>query len=201
MESEVVPTGVDTSFFTPDVSRRANERLRVLFVGALRPFKRPDMVAEAAARFPGMDFAIVGHGPMRAELEKRAIALPNMRLVGNLSRTDLREQYRRSDIFLFPSRWEGSPKVIMEAAACGLPVIACKDYEPETVIDGETGFLIGTEQEAHARLTELAASSDLRCRMGKAGRTHIAKFDWDKIARRWEEIFSESAAAGQRISN
>jgi glycosyltransferase involved in cell wall biosynthesis len=195
LASEVVPTGVDTKFFTPVWDRPANSRVRVLFVGSLRPFKGPQLLLRAAPRFPDADFLIVGDGMMAAELEQRVRqeGLTNVRFARGLDVSALREQYRAADIFLFPSPWEGSPKVISEAAACGLPVIARKDYQPETVIDGQTGFLGGGEDELLGRLGQLIANPDLRQRMGRAGRTHIEKFDWDLITRRWEEIFSRLA--------
>ncbi|HZQ25962.1 MAG TPA: glycosyltransferase family 4 protein [Terriglobales bacterium] len=196
--SEVVPTGVDTQFFSPDANKAPNQRLRVLFVGALRPFKGPDLILEAAARCPGMEFVMVGDGPMREALQTRSVQLCNVRLLGTLNRNELRDEYRRADVFLFPSRWEGSPKVIMEAAACGLPVIARRDYEPETVIDGETGFLVGEDEELYTSVMLLAQSAALRARMGRAGRAHVAKFDWDNIARQWEQIFLESVANTKR---
>ena len=52
LPSEVVPTGVDTSFFTPAWDRLANSRPQILFVGSLRPFKQPQLLLDAAARFP-----------------------------------------------------------------------------------------------------------------------------------------------------
>src|SRR2546425_3504845 len=56
LPSDVVPTGVDTNFFTPAWDRPANPRTRVLFVGSLRPFKQPQLLLDAAARFPQADF-------------------------------------------------------------------------------------------------------------------------------------------------
>lgn len=191
LSSEVVPTGVDTKFFTPVWDRPASSRVRVLFVGSLRPFKGPQVVVRAAAQFPVADFVIVGDGVMRPELESRVRAdgLTNVTLTGSLSRSALRDQYRQADIFFFPSRWEGSPKVILEAAACGLPVIARKDYQPETVVDAHTGYLGGSDDEVLSRLSELIVSPELRRGMGRASRAHSEQFDWDIITRRWEEIF------------
>jgi glycosyltransferase involved in cell wall biosynthesis len=126
LPSEVVPTGVDTKFFTADWSRPANIRPRVLFVGSLRPFKQPQTLLEAAVRFPEADFVIAGDGSMAAELRARIErqTLSNVYLVGPLSAEAVKQQYQQTDIFLFPSQWEGSPKVLLEAAASGLPVIA-----------------------------------------------------------------------------
>jgi glycosyltransferase involved in cell wall biosynthesis len=191
LHSEVVPTGVDTKFFTPAWDRPPNSRVRVLFVGSLRPFKGPQLLLRAAPRFPNAEFVIVGDGLMAAELEERVqrVKLTNVRFARDLDVSALREQYRAADIFLFPSHWEGSPKVILEAAACGLPVIARADYQPETVLDGRTGYLGRGDDELLAHLERLIASPDLRRSMGRAARAHIEKFDWDPITRRWEEIF------------
>jgi len=191
LHSEVVPTGVDTRFFAPAWERPANSRLRVLFVGSLRPFKGPQVLLEAALRFPSADFIILGDGIMADELAWRVQAeqLANVRLAGVLDREALRLEYQSSDVFFFPSRWEGSPKVILEAAASGLPVIVRNNYQPETVIDGQTGYIVSTEEELFIRLEELLGSQDLRRALGRAGRQHAARFDWDLIARRWENIF------------
>ncbi len=193
LQSEVVPTGVDTEFFAPDPNKAGNVRPRVIFVGSLRPFKGPQSVLDAAEKFPHLDFVLVGDGASAADLREQAKRLANVQMRGALSREEVREEYRRADICLFPSRWEGSPKVIMEAAACGLPVIARSDYRPETVIDGETGHLAEDEDEVFARLAELAAATDVRRKMGLAGRAHMKKFDWNPIVRQWEGIFLQVA--------
>jgi glycosyltransferase involved in cell wall biosynthesis len=191
LPSEVVPTGVDTKFFTPAWHRSTNPRVRVLFVGSLRPFKGPQLLLQAAPRFPHAEFVIVGDGLMAGELEERVRRekLANVRFARGLDVSALREQYRAADIFLFPSHWEGSPKVISEAAACGLPVIARADYKPETVLDGQTGYLGRSPDELLAHLERLIASPELRTTMGRAARIHIEKFDWDPVTRQWEEIF------------
>ena len=193
LSSEVIPTGVDTKLFTPEWDRPANPRVRVLFVGSLRPFKGPQLLVRAAAQFPGADFVIVGRGIMAADLEAEVHkkGLRNVEFGRGLEVSELREQYRRADIFLLPSRWEGSPKVILEAAACGLPVIARSDYQPESVIDGQTGYLGGSDDELLERLGRLLlASPEVRRDMGRASRALSERFDWDPITRRWEEVFS-----------
>ena len=196
LPSEIVPTGVDTKFFSPAWDRAVNPRVRVLFVGSLRPFKGPQLLIRAAAQFPTADFVVVGEGIMAPELNEivRRERLTNVQLTGALGASALRQQYREADIFLFPSSWEGSPKVISEAAACGLPVIARRDYRPETVVDGRTGYLGDSDDELLEKLDKLIASPELCREMGRASRAHIERFDWDPITRRWEEIFVELAS-------
>jgi glycosyltransferase involved in cell wall biosynthesis len=200
LPSEVVPTGVDTEFFTPDWDRPANSRPRVLFVGALRAFKGPQVVLDAAQRYPQADFVLVGDGVMAQQLRERAKGLANVVMRGTLPRSAIREEYRAADIFLFPSRWEGSPRVLLEAAASGLPAIARKDYQPESVVDGKTGFLAATDEELMARLSQLLASSDLRRTFGEAARYHVSRFSWDVVTREWETIFTRLAQAQRKDS-
>lgn len=202
LPSLVVPTGVDTKFFTPALDKAPNSRPRVLFVGSLRPFKQPQLLFDAAARFPQAEFVIVGDGLMAEQLQRRVQneKRTNLLLLGGMDEENLRREYQRADVFLFPSTWEGSPKVILEAAASGLPVLARINYEPETVVDGQTGFLVGSDEELFSRLEQLLDHSDLRRDLGRAGRKHSEQFDWDIITRRWEEIFlrlSSQEASGR----
>lgn len=202
LRSEVIPTGVDTNFFTPDWHRPANQRPRILFVGSLRPFKGPQLLVRAASRFSDADFVIAGDGLMTSELKSQIERehLTNCELVGRLNHSDLLQQYRNADVFLFPSRWEGSPKVILEAAACGLPVIARGDYGPETVVDGQTGYLGKSDDELLERLRYLLEISDLRRNMGQASRALSERFDWSKIVPLWEEAFAREATFQGRCS-
>ena len=191
LASELMPTGVDTKFFSPTWDRAANDRPRVLFVGSLRPFKQPNLLLEAAARFSQADFLLAGDGVMARELNERIHRenLDNVRLLGVLGAGELLREYQQADVFLFPSIWEGSPKVILEAAACGLPVIARQNYKPETVLDGKSGYLVGSDEELFVRLEELLSSPERRRAYGEVGRKHILQYDWDLITPRWEEIF------------
>jgi glycosyltransferase involved in cell wall biosynthesis len=197
LNSDVIPTGADTQFFSPQWERTRNSRMQVLFVGSLLLRKHPELTLEAALRFPEADFRIVGEGPLRAKLESFILrhGLSNVVLVGAVTGKSLLEEYRHADIFFFPSCFEGSPKVIVEAAACGLPVI-CKDsYRPETVQHGITGYQATSDEELFVFLRALLTNGDLRSTLGRAGRRHSLQFDWDVITRQWEQTFCEIAGS------
>lgn len=189
LPSEIIPTGVDTTFFSPAWQRSPNPRLRVLFVGSLRPFKGPQVVLEAAERYPDADFILVGDGPMAQELRTRSKSLANVTMRAALGRDAVREEYRLADIFLFPSRWEGSPRVLLEAAASGVPAIARRDYEPESVIDGRTGYLVTNDNEMMTRLAQLLGNAALRRILGQCASAHAQRFSWNVITRLWEATF------------
>ena len=199
LQSEIIPTGVDTKFFVPAGACPPNARPRVLFVGSLRTYKQPHIVVDAAARFPQADFRIAGDGPLGGEMRRRATTerVKNAEFLGLLTAHNLRVEYQSADIFLFPSRWEGSPKVILEAAACGLPVIARSDYSPETVLHGVSGFQATSDQRIFVHLEDLLNNPGLRQELGRNGRRLSEKYDWDVITAQWEEAFARSAAQRQ----
>jgi glycosyltransferase involved in cell wall biosynthesis len=105
----------------------------------------------------------------------------------------LRVEYQSADIFLFPSNWEGSPKVILEAAACGLPVIVRRDYSPETVLHRVSGYQAASDESIFSHLEELLNNPPLRQEFGRSGRRLSEKYDWDVITAQWEEAFTQLA--------
>jgi glycosyltransferase involved in cell wall biosynthesis len=87
---------------------------------------------------------------------------------------------------------------LLEAASSGLPVIARRNYRPETVVDGSTGFLVGGDEDLFGRLGELIRNPELRNSMGNAGRQHAQRFDWDIITRQWESVFERLIVQSSR---
>ena len=83
-----------------------------------------------------------------------------------------------------------SRRIAFIAAIAGLPVVA-SDWNGyrQTVVNDETGYLVTGDDELFARLRQLIASPAQRVAMGRAGRAHAEKFDWDPITRQWENIF------------
>ncbi|HKW16131.1 MAG TPA: glycosyltransferase family 4 protein [Terriglobales bacterium] len=192
LASEIIPTGVDTRFYVPLQYRAPNPRPRVFFAGSLRHYKQPQCVVDAAARFTNADFRIAGEGSLAPVLASRVaeLGLRNVSILGLLSAEQLRGEYQNADVFFFPSKWEGSPKVVLEAAACGLPVIVRNDYAPETVLDGLTGYVTNSDEQIFDRLEALLGNPALRQQMGANGRRLSEKYDWNLITMQWEDTFS-----------
>jgi glycosyltransferase involved in cell wall biosynthesis len=192
--------GIDRRYFYPNPSPRpCGERLRVLFAGSFRRYKRPEVVIRQAVRWPNIDFALAGRGE-EADACHRVVELSgcrNVQFLGHLSSQKLGEEMRRSDIFFFPSVVEGHPQVLGQAAACGLPAICMKSYRPDFVIDGETGFLAEDDAELEKRLHHLIENSSVRASMSQAAVQHARQFDWDKVTSQWQEAF-ELALARRR---
>ena len=196
--SHILPVGVDTSFFQPPVAR-TNVNPVILFAGTVIERKGPQILLEAARRFPNAKFRIIGatRDGFDEVMRKRMLELEleNVTLEGPKSQVELLEAMRTSDIFVLPSRLEGLPKVSLEAAAAGLPCVVFRDYETPSVVDGVTGFQVSSDEEMMHALGRLISDRSLREQMGVNARAHVAQFDWNIVAPRWQSAYLEMAAS------
>lgn len=186
----VIPNGVDTERFQFCVRRRQAWREQlgiedttpaVGIVAALRPEKNHEMFLRAAraVRQVRRDavFVVAGDGPCRHDLEKLAVDLrmvDSVRFLGSVS--DTAGLLSALDVFALTSHNEASPVSILEAMACGRPVVAPQVGSiPDSIQDGRTGYLIpkGDSQAAAERWLELLGNPDLRAAMGRAAREHV----------------------------
>jgi glycosyltransferase involved in cell wall biosynthesis len=133
---------------------------------------------------------VAGEGPERARLEGliRALGLEGrVSLLGALE--DPFAEMRRATAFLMASEHEGFPVVLIEAMACGCPVVAFDcDFGPrEAIRDGIEGFLVrpGDAAAFARRLELLAADPDRREAMARAARIRAADFDPERAAAHW----------------
>ncbi len=187
--------GIDRRYFFPRQSSEASlNPVTVLYAGSLRPYKRVSLFVEQAARWRQVRFRIAGTGEEEKTCKQLAVELDckNVEFLGHLSLPELGEAMRQADIFLFPSVIEGHPQVLGQAAACGIPVIAMKIYRPDYVVDGMTGFVVDNDNELAAKLDLLIQQPELRRAMGDAAIAHAQKFDWDVIARQWQDAFERA---------
>ena len=119
-----------------------------------------------------------------------------MTFIGHLSQQGVAEEMKKADVFLFPSILEGHPQVLVQAASCGLPAVAMNKYRPDYVVNGETGYLVESDTELSQKLGLLLSDQNLRLKMSAAAARHAVQFDWDKVAREWQNLFLD--VAGKR---
>jgi phosphatidylinositol alpha-1,6-mannosyltransferase len=145
------------------------------------------MMTQWPASAPQPELVLVGDGPERRRLEAMVAALPQpstVRFTGPLARSAVVAQLQASDVFALPVRTrlyglnpEGLGLGFLEAAACGLAVIAGRSGgAPETVLDGRSGYVVHPDDVstiAH-RLTQLLSDRSSSRRMGEVGRMHIS---------------------------
>jgi len=173
----VVPNAIDVTRFAPDRTT-AREAGLVIAVGRLAPEKNLLLLVEAVARVPGARLLLVGDGPERAALERAAARLgASVELTGMLPNEDLPKVLNRASVFALPSRYEGQPKALLEAMACGLAVMGADVAGIRDVIrHGETGWLCPPDVESLARgLATLLGDPALRERVGAAARAVVER--------------------------
>ena len=175
-------------------------KLRVLYAGSFQARKRVDLVIREAAKWPSVEFRLVGKGEEEEKVRSLAqeLGCRNVTFVGHVSQQRLAEEMRQADVFLFPSVLEGHPQVLGQAASCGLPAIAMEKYRPDYVVNGETGYLVRSEGELSQKLGLLLTDQGSRLKMSVAAALHARKFDWDEVARNWERVFEEAAGKRRR---
>lgn len=185
----------------PDHAERAPLRRNrtQLVLGSLGRFdtqKGYDVLLRALSDVPGATFTLVGDGPERPALERavRELGLEDrVRLPGWSD--DARRVLPGFDVFVLPSRFEAFPLAIVEAMLTGLPIVATPvGSVPEAIIDGETGLLVAPDDAAGlaAALRRLAASPDLRARLGEAARKRaLERFTARTMVDAYEALYRE----------
>ena len=138
----IVPNFVDTGLFRPMAVDKRNRS--VISVGRLVPVKRYDLLINACAEIPGCRLTIVGEGQERQNLENLAEEKNlDLNLTGNLPNEELPQVIQGQQIFAITSSWEGHPKALVEAMACGMPCLCVDDIGIRNIIEnGKNGWLV-----------------------------------------------------------
>jgi glycosyltransferase involved in cell wall biosynthesis len=202
-----IPNGIDTGHYRPlapaerDVLRSRlglDGRVVVLFVGRLGPQKNPlGMIDawQAAPRPAGSLLVFVGDGPQRTIIEERARALAGS--VRVLGRSDPLPWYQAADLFVLPSLYEGLSNSLIEALACGLPVLATPVSGTEDIFAaGDVGMLVEPTPAALAGgLGSLLADAALRASYGSTARVVAEReFSVSRVACEVEALYYSLAA-------
>jgi L-malate glycosyltransferase len=201
---EVIPNFVDTNRFRPAPAQdSARERPRIAHVSNFRPVKQPLAVARVfreVRRKVEADLWLIGDGEAMPALLSR---LESHGLDGGTScfglRLDLEAILPEADVLLVTSRTESFCLAALEAAACGVPVVAPRvGGLPETILDRETGELFepGDHAGAAAAIVGLLTDSERRHRMGKAAVSQARQLGEDVIVARYEQLYFDLIGVG-----
>jgi glycosyltransferase involved in cell wall biosynthesis len=141
----VVPYGVDTARFKPDPQRRSapGEKLKLLFVGRINQRKGIKYLLEALRLLGSNDVHLTVCGRVVDGLELFRSFTGQVEVRPSVSSAELVAAYRSADIFVFPSVAEGFGQVLLEALACGLPILSTTHTAaPDLIEDGVQGFIV-----------------------------------------------------------
>lgn len=197
--------GVDLGHFAPTAT---SEPDHVVFVGRLVTVKGIEIAVRAMAVVrrsnPSARLTVVGDGSLRSEMEALATSLGvDVAWRGALPFHRVLTELSTASVVVAPSITapNGQPEALglslVEAQACGIAVVASRSGGiPETVIDGVTGLLAeeGSVEETASHTARLLVDSELRGRLGRAGREHVTReFDLTAQSRRLGELYDRVA--------
>lgn len=197
----VTSNGVDNEYFEIGVAENPNT---LLFVGLISPRKGLLDLVKAMKiiieRIQDVKLNIVGsieskkYFDILNEYVKTNKLKGNVNFTGYLSEAELKQKYREATLFVLPSYEESQGIVLLEAMACGKPVVASNvGGIPFVVEEGKTGLLFesGNIEDLADKIMTILENEKLREKMSEAGRERAKEFTWDKIAERTVEVYKE----------
>jgi glycosyltransferase involved in cell wall biosynthesis len=184
----------------PQPRASASRTAKILTVAGLRRMKGVDVALEAAAKLADCDFlwTIVGDGPERDSLQRRARQLSldgKVEFVG--FQPEPTEFYQSADLFVLPSRVEGSSMALLEAMSAGLPVVATRCAAAvEQHLAGCAGELVPIDDAEAIAMAIRSLLADTRrwAEMGEAGRVRARAFRPEAVAACYDDLFAEVLA-------
>jgi glycosyltransferase involved in cell wall biosynthesis len=190
----IIYNGIDETRFTPNHAGKPGKSVRVLFCGNLSSRKGADLLPDIARQLdPGIELLYTtglrsGH---------RLPDSPALKCVGSIAHEIMPELYNSVDMLLFPTVREGLSLAVLEAMACGLPIITtdCASM-PELVDDASGGYLCpaGDAPAFAARINELANMPMLRKEMSAYNRARIeTDFTRTRMIREYLDLFEQVA--------
>jgi D-inositol-3-phosphate glycosyltransferase len=207
----LVPTGVDTSRFSPSglIAKRKRQP-RMVAVGSLAEYRGLDSLLRCLAELPGTELVIAG-GPPADDLEsdhgyrilaKLAAHLgvsDRVQFTGHVAENDLPALLRSADLLVSAARYEPASICSIRAMACGVPVVATSvGFYRDAVIDGTSGVLVppGRPDLLARRLRDLLASPMRLAAFGIAAADRAkSRYPWDRVARETIAVYERTVAS------
>jgi phosphatidyl-myo-inositol alpha-mannosyltransferase len=196
---EIIPNGVDVNLFHPN-GRRPTDYLtrgpRLLFLGRLDPRNGLETVLDAMPRilesFPRTTLTVAGDGPLRRVYERAARPLgAAVRFVGRVN-GERPEYYGTADLYLCPTTKASFGITLLEAMACGTPLVASDIIGFRELVDGGGEAVLVPPRRPNAwadAVVDLIGDPSRRAAMGATGRTKAGAYAWPRVADRILEVY------------
>lgn len=195
-----VPNGVDSGRFSPGVNHRKEDSVSFFYLARLEPAKGVLTLLQAwrlRDQSGGASLTIAGTGALASEVARSR----DIRFLGRLSETEVPEAYREADVFVYPTRGDPFPLVILEALASGLYVItsdALKGTFDEFEKLGFLEYCPNDPSELARRMLDATLHADqIRERRNRVHEFISERYGWEAVSRKLLDFFKQCASARQ----
>lgn len=201
-EIGVIYNGIDVEEFSPAQQKGEQEEFTILCVSRVTPRKGIRFLIQAfkllSGRYHNARLVIVGDGNEKKSLEDLVLSLDireKVNFAGVVGHEKVATYYRKADVFVLPSLNEGMSNVILEALACGLPVVATDTGgTKELVTEGVNGLIVKmrSADDLADKIEKLMLDSQLKNQMGAQSRKLAEKLSWEKVAGEYFQLYTKT---------
>lgn len=197
-EISVIYNGVDTNEFYPSENKAVNRKKKIISIGRLIRRKGFEYLIKALKGIEDIELDIVGDGVLLNNLKQ--IAANNkiqVNFLGNRLHNEIVDLYQRSDFFILPSLNEGMSNAVLEAMACGLPIIVT-DVGGSKELVRDNGFVVekGSVSSLNKAIQNYIKEPDLIIKHGKRSREIAESMSWPKVSDEYLKEYSRILADG-----
>jgi L-malate glycosyltransferase len=182
----VQPSGIQSIFFNKYPRSFQKDSFQVIIVANLVEKKNLDVVLEIAMELINLNFLVVGDGPKKNHFVKRIkdLSLSNVQMMGYKNHKELFMLYYESDIFMLTSKKEGTPTAMLEAMACGLPVVTSNAGEVDSILGGYNFIAkVNNKKNFVGKLNELLEKKDYLEEVSNYNISVSKKYNWEYVAK------------------
>ncbi|MEA3357197.1 MAG: glycosyltransferase family 4 protein, partial [Patescibacteria group bacterium] len=194
----VIHNGTDTNMFVP--GGKEKNHTHILWIGRFTPGKGVEYLIDAFNTLikdcPDVKLNMIGKGPLKEEIEQK---IQDLDLCGSINikefvpNSDLPETYQSSDVFVLPSLDEGVPRTILEAMACGVPVVCTELPQLVKIVKG-CGFVVPLRdsQAIAESIIKVISNRKMAHEFGETGRAKVVeKYSWVDTVKKTVRLYEE----------
>ena len=188
---DIIYNGIDTSEFKQSVNKEKSDVLRLISIGRLIERKGYNYLIKALQGLDGVKLTLVGEGNLKENLKKLAASLNvNLEFAGYVEHSKLVKYYHEADIFVLPSLNEGMSNTVLEAMACGLPLIVT-DVGGTSELIKENGFVVSKRNSLAIKdvVSKFLENRRLLSTMGRISRYLAQEMSWKEVVKEYTKQY------------